>query len=206
MADLHGNFTSDNRRFFSRSVAALTAKGKLAVTIGSGHRSHPLDAAVQDRFYTIIDSNVSAVPASTPSAITDSNLQDISGFSSGYNDTSKTGWRSDLATGEKVFNEANVLRGEVFFSIYIPPVTVCSNDPNGSRLIVIDLEGNATRDIDSNISNGKEFYLTVNNFGILPKMALHYGSTGKVHGIFLPDIGNVYTSGSLEDKIWANNP
>ena len=205
-ADLHGTSTTDNRRFFGRPVAALTANGKLAVTFGSGHRSHPLDAVVQDRYYTLYDPNINGVPSSAPSAVTDSNLQDITGFTSGYTNSSMAGWRFDLGVGEKVFNEANVLRGEIFFSTYIPPATVCSNDPNGSRLFVLSLEGNATRDLDGNISNGKEFFMTVNNFGILPKMALHYGSTGTVRGVFLPNIGNVYTTGTLEDKFWTNNP
>lgn len=206
LADLNGTAAIDNRRFFGRPVATRTAKGKLAITIGSGHRSHPLDATVEDRFYTLYDPNINGVPASAPSAITESDLQDITGFSSGYSNVGKTGWRFDLDPGEKVFNEANVLRGEIFFTTYVPPVTVCSNDPNSSRLFIIDLEGNATRDLDGNISNGKEHSYTVMNHGILGKMGLHYGSGGKVHGIFLPNIGNVYVSGSLEDKFWTNNP
>ncbi len=205
-ANLHGNSTTDNRRFFGRPIAALTQNGKLAVSIGSGHRSHPLDPNVQDRFYTLYDPNVNGVPTSAPSAVTESNLQDITGFTSGYTNSSMAGWRFDLGVGEKVFNEASVLRGEIFFSTYVPPATVCSNDPNGSRLFVLDLEGNASRDLDGDVSNGKDFFITVNNFGILPKMALHYGSTGQVRSVFLPNVGNVYSTGILEDRFWTNNP
>ena len=124
----------------------------------------------------------------------------------GYNDTGKIGWRFDLGAGEKVYNEAVVLRGEIFFSTYVPPVTVCSNDPNGSRLFVVDLEGNASRDLDGNLSNGNEIFVTTYNHGILPKMTLHYGSDGNVRSIFLPNIGDIYTTGSLEDRFWTNNP
>ena len=206
LADLHGTSVNDNRRFFARPVAALTGNGKLAVSIGSGNRSHPLDAAVQDRFYTIYDPNINAVPTSAPSVITDGNLQDITGFSTGYTDTNKIGWRFDLATGEKVFNAASILRGEVFFNTYYRPVTLCSDDPDRSRLFALDLEGNSTRDLDGDLSNGDDIFISTYNFGIVSEFALHYGTTGKVRSIFLPNIENVYSSNTLYDKFWTNNP
>ncbi len=82
-----------------------------------------MDPAVQDRFYTIYDPNPNGVPSAAPSAITDSGLQDLTGVTTGYTNTSALGWRFDLANGEKVFNRARVFRGEIFFNTYYPPAT-----------------------------------------------------------------------------------
>jgi len=60
---------------------------------------------------------------------------------------------------------------------------------------LVFLDTNANGDVDGNLSNGNEIFMTTYNFGILPKMALHYGATGQVRGIFLPNIGNIYSSG-----------
>ncbi len=206
LADLQGNDAANTRRFFSRPVAARTENGKLAVTIGSGHRSHPLDSTVQNRFYTIYDPNISGVPTTVPSPITESDLQNITDFTTGYTDSSKSGWKINLGTGEKIFNEALVLRGEVFFTTYIPPVVLCEDVPNGSRLFAVDLEGKITRNLDGDITNGDEAYVNILNFGILPKLSLHYGGAGQVNGIFLPNFKNIYSLNKLEDRFWTNNP
>jgi type IV pilus assembly protein PilY1 len=209
LADLGGTNASDNRRFFARPIAALTAQGKLAVAVGSGHRSQPLNTAVQDRFYVLYDPNTNGVPTSAPTAITDSDLQDITGFTNGFDNTGSlvSGWRFDLdIAGEKVFNTASVLRGEVFLSTYYPPTTPCSNDPDGSRLFVLDLEGNPTRDLDSTIT-GMEPYVNTLNFGIVSEFTLHYsGYDGNVRGINLPNVQGIYQTGSLFDRFWINKP
>ncbi len=209
LADLHGTATNDNRRFFARPVAAFTPQGKLAIVVGSGHRSHPLDPAVQDRFYVLYDPNANGVPASAPSPITDSDLQDLTGFTAGFNNSSAlaAGWRIDLdIAGEKVFNTAAVLRGEVFISTYYPPSAPCSNTPDGSRLFVLDLEGNPTRDFDTS-TTGLEPYVNTLNFGIVSEYTLHYSRhDGNVRGINLPNVQGVYSTGSLFDRFWTNNP
>lgn len=209
LADLHGTSTNDNRRFFARPVAALTPNNRLAIAVGSGHRSHPLDPAVQDRFYVIYDPNAIGVPTSAPSPVVDADLQDLTGFSGGFNSSSTLvgGWRIDLdIAGEKVFNTASVLRGEVFISTYYPPVAPCSNTPDGSRLFVLDLEGNPTRDLDST-TTGLDPYVNTLNFGIVSEYTLHYSRhDGNVRGINLPNIQSVYSTGSLFDRFWTNNP
>ena len=207
LADLHGSSTNDNRRFFGRPVAAQTASGKLAVVVGSGHRSHPLDLTVQDRFYVIYDPNGNGVPATAPSPIDDSDLQDITGFGTGFTNLSKDGWRFDLdIAGEKVFNAASVLRGELFISTYYPPAIPCSNSPDGSRLFVLDLEGKPTRDLDSSIT-GLDPFISTLNFGIVSEYTLHYSAhDGNVRGINLPNVQGIYSTGSLFDRFWTNNP
>ena len=209
LADLHGTSTNDNRRFFARPVAAFTPQGKLAIAVGSGHRSHPLDPAVQDRFYVLYDPNANGVPTSAPSPITDGDLQDLTGFSAGFNNSSSlaSGWRIDLdIAGEKVFNTAAVLRGEVFISTYYPPASPCTNTPDGSRLFVLDLEGKPTRDLDST-TTGLDAYINTLNFGIVSEFTLHYSRhDGNVRGINLPNVQSVYSTGSLFDRFWTNNP
>ncbi|MFK7816515.1 MAG: pilus assembly protein [Gammaproteobacteria bacterium] len=207
LAILHGTATNNNRRFFARPVVAFTPNGKLAVAIGSGHRSHPLDLAVQDRFYVMYDPDANAVPSSAPSPLTDTNLQDLTGFSNGFNDTNKVGWRIDLdIAGEKVFNAASILRGEVFISTYFPPAQQCSNTPDGSRLFVLDLEGKPTRDLDST-TTGMDAFVSTQNFGIVSEFTLHYSShDGNVRGINLPNVESIYSTGSLFDRFWTNNP
>ena len=117
------------------------------------------------------------------------------------------GWRIDLdIAGEKVFNTASVLRGEVFVSTYYPPTSPCSNTPDGSRLFVLDLEGNPTRDLDSTTA-GYDPYINTLNFGIVSEYTLHYSRyDGNVRGINLPNIQSVYSTGSLFDRFWTNNP
>ena len=209
LADLHGNAVNNNRRFFARPVAALTPNNKLAIAVGSGNRSHPLDPAVQDRFYVIYDPNANGVPTSAPSPIVDTDLQDLTGFSAGFSSSSSlvSGWRVDLdIAGEKVFNTASVLRGEVFLSTYYPPASPCTNAPDGSRLFVLDLEGNPTRDLDTSVT-GLEPYVATLNFGIVSEYTLHYSRhDGNVRGINLPNVQGVYSTGSLFDKFWTNNP
>jgi len=153
LADLHGSVAADNRQFFARPIVAFTANGKLAVAVGSGNRAHPLDKTVQDRFYVIYDPNSNGVPSTTPSALTDNDLQDLTGITAGFTSSTLAGWRIDLnVSGEKVFNDAKISNGEIFMSTYFPPPVSCSNTPDGSRLFVIDLDGKATRDLDGDTS------------------------------------------------------
>ena len=164
---------------------------------------------MQDRFYVLYDPDANGVPASIPSAITDSDLQNITGFSSGFDPSSSLtgGWRFDLdIAGEKVFNTAQVLRGEVFISTYSPPLSPCSNSPDGSRLFVVDLEGKPTRDLDST-TTGLDAFVSTLNFGIVSELALHYSRhDGNVRGLSLPNIQSIYSTGSLFDRFWINKP
>ena len=60
--------------------------------------------------------------------------------------------------------------------------------------------------LDGDLSNGEDVFISTYNFGIVSEFALHYGSTGDVRSIFLPNIENVYSSNTLYDKFWTNNP
>ena len=206
LADLHGTSTNDNRKFFSRPTATFTKSGKLALSFGSGNRSHPLDPAVQDRFYTIYDPNPNGVPSTAPAAITDSNLQDLTGVKTGYTNTSNFGWRFDLITGEKVFNRPRILQGEVFFNTYYPPATTCSDEPDGASLYIVSLEGKPTRDLDGDTTNGNDFYATMYSFGILPEILLQTQADASIDAYFGPNSVQLVAPQPLKTKFWTNDP
>jgi len=213
LAQLRGTTTANNRRFFSRPAAAFTKDGKLAISIGSGNRVHPLQGSdgadqVTDRFYTLFDPNPAKgdIPSSF-TAVLDDDLQDLSGFTAGFDSSSSTsgGWRVDLQTNEKIFDAPRVLLGEIFFSTYVPPVNPCSNGEDGSNLYVLNLEGEPTRDLI--VGNGitKDPYTTINNlFGFNP-FTLNFGANGLggyAGSNLLPRLGGV----ALDDLSWTNAP
>ena len=215
-ADLHGNATIDNRRFFSRPSAAFTQRGTLAVSIGSGNRVNPLQGAdntdrVTDRFYTLFDPYPGKldIPSTAPAAILDSNLQDLTGFSAGF-DTSGLlgGWRVDLLTDEKVFNSPRVILGEIFFNTYVPPTDSCSSEPDGSNLYVLSLDGEPTRDLDATTTATADAFVALTTTGLNGDIVITvsadgnsvFGHTGPNSGI--PLIDKV----ALDDLSWTNNP
>ncbi len=181
LAELHGTGAANERRFYNRPSVARTGLGKLAITIGSGYRAHPLDSGVQDRLYMVLDSHATKgnIPNPSPSAITESGMTNITNFLTLETDGDNTnnivspfsfgasdGWYYDLSTDEKVLNAAAIISGEVFFATYIPPTSACSNVPDGARLFVIGLDGTPTRDLDGVVTNGQEISALLTTNGI----------------------------------------
>lgn len=214
-ADLHDNTTANNRRFFSRPVVSSTIDGRLALSLGSGNRAHPLQGVgnidrVTDRFYTLFDPNPGKldVPNSAPAALTDADLQDLTGFSAGFDTSSSTadGWRVDLLTDEKVFTEPRVLLNEIFFTTFLPPANTCSNIPNGANLYVLNLDGEPTRDLDATPDGIKDAFVAINTHGIVGGSSVVYSPSGRVDLVLAPNTRVVREKDSLEDKSWTNNP
>jgi Tfp pilus tip-associated adhesin PilY1 len=81
IASLGGSDALNNRRFFSNpDVALVRDRGEdpyLAISLGSGYRSHPLNEDSIDRFYVLRDKNVFTKPA-TYVTMTESDLVDAS--------------------------------------------------------------------------------------------------------------------------------
>ena len=183
-AELHGTGTANERRFYARPDAAITSVGKLAIVVGTGYRAHPLDNGVQDRLYMIIDPNGAKnnIPATAPSAITESSLVNNTTFLTLETDGDTTnnitppfnyslaGWYYDLSTDEKMFNSPIVVNGTAFFSSYIPPSSTCSSIPDGARLFAIGLDGTPTIDLDSNGGLDLSIYLTTHGFAAPPQL------------------------------------
>ena len=183
-AELHGTGTANERRFYARPDAAITSGGKLAIVVGTGFRAHPLSNGVQDRLYMIVDPNGSKtnIPATAPSAITESSLVNNTTFLTLETDGDTTnnitppfnytsaGWYYDLVTDEKMFNSPIVVNGTAFFSSYIPPSNTCSSIPDGSRLLAISLDGKPSIDLDSDGTLDLSIYLTTHGFAAAPQL------------------------------------
>lgn len=126
---------SNERRFYEPPTVALFkgADNKLLVAIGmgSGNRSHPLNKDVDDRFHVLFDRDVTRLDVLTAA---DSVLQPTIGASdladaSGTVDLSNTkGWYLDMTgSGEKVITSAVFLRNQLVWSSYSPDQTAGSD-------------------------------------------------------------------------------
>ncbi len=156
----------DNRRFYySPDVAAVKRpqfKDFIAVSLGSGFRAHPLDTAVNERFYVLRDVWVlenKAFPATLPNGyITENELVDTTAIAgdangNGQSDTldlienlssPKYGWYVDfLQPGEKVLSESITFNNSVIFTTYLPAsassTSACAPAEGGGRAYVLNL-------------------------------------------------------------------
>ncbi len=122
--DANKNNSSYQRFYDAPSISYFADKEThekfLTVSIGSGFRAHPLQAASQDSFYIIKDHNIT-----TPSVAYDTlergDLLDISTISAST-PTSPKGWKHDLATGEKVLSPSLTANGRMFFTTFSPKI------------------------------------------------------------------------------------
>ncbi|MCU7943849.1 MAG: VWA domain-containing protein [Candidatus Thiodiazotropha sp. (ex Cardiolucina cf. quadrata)] len=132
IADINSSTSLPYRRFFNTPEVGYYNRGGrqyLAVLIGSGDRTSPLDQTLTDQFYMIKDPNVWAAPTSYVTVsysdlydATDNLIQD-------GNDSQKlqaqadlseaSGWRMDLEhSGEKSFSKAVLYNYAVLFTTY----------------------------------------------------------------------------------------
>ncbi|MBI5449918.1 MAG: hypothetical protein HY940_01025 [Gammaproteobacteria bacterium] len=130
IASLGGAAVADNRRFYYKPDVSLmqTATGNVyAITIGSGYREHPLDTQTIDRFYMVMDSNVSVAPISY-TTLTEADLTDVTNTLAPNLSNSK-GWYIRLAgnLGEKVLAESRTFGGYTTFTTFTP---VAANNAN----------------------------------------------------------------------------
>jgi type IV pilus assembly protein PilY1 len=101
------------------------------VSIGSGHREHPLGTDVADRFYMLRDVNVFTPPRNQsgqiayPAPQTEGSLLDVTDNPTPTLDAlnEHTGWLIRLTGGgEKVLASALTADNKVFFTSYLPSV------------------------------------------------------------------------------------
>lgn len=137
--DSGGGSVSTQRRFFEPPTVALfkdsTNKIFAAVAMGSGYRSHPLNEATTDHFFTFFDYDVPR-----PDILTTTKLQDTIGMSDlaevkpdatvTVDIAGKKGWYLAFPdTGEKVITSGLIFQNTLIFSSYVPSVEggdVCS--------------------------------------------------------------------------------
>ncbi|MEL0586206.1 MAG: hypothetical protein AAES65_15155 [Candidatus Thiodiazotropha sp. (ex. Lucinoma kazani)] len=132
IADINSSTSLPYRRFFNTPEIGYFNRGGrqyLAVLIGSGDRSSPLDQSVTDQFYMIKDPNVWTAPTSYVTVtyshlynVTDNLIQDGSDSQmlQAQADLSEAaGWRMDLVhNGEKSFSKAVLYNYAVLFTTY----------------------------------------------------------------------------------------
>lgn len=195
-----GGTGADNRRrfFYTPDVAVVSVGGTqhMAVSIGSGWRSHPLNTTVQDRFYSFRLPDVYAPPTDKTGKIryttitnTTAGMIDVTN-STGSDPTNAIGWYFDLPeTGEKVLSSSVTLDGQVVFTSYIPAATIdeCAAAVGSGRVYVVDVlngdpvialgESGSSADPDSlNVSHRSK---VLNHAGIPPAPTVIFPEGGK---------------------------
>ncbi|MDJ0698260.1 MAG: PilC/PilY family type IV pilus protein [Woeseiaceae bacterium] len=122
---------ADTRRFYNTPDVSLfndNAQNRrfLAISIGSGYRSHPLDNSNSDRFYSIRDKNVfnqmSQAEYDTFTPYTEANLVEISGTVGTTIGAAQAGWKFTLPANQKVLATSTTFNNEVFFVAFSPDI------------------------------------------------------------------------------------
>ncbi len=170
--DVGGSTTATNRRFHYAPTVALAKKdgaAYLALAIGSGWREHPLDTAVDDRFYTLKQTAVFGPPKNTSGVITytkltEANLYDVTANLIQQGNTTEQaaalaglagsqGWYIQLeGDGEKALATAEVLNEQIIFSTFTPAVstTTCGGAVGAGASYLVDLyDGRAVKNLDT---------------------------------------------------------
>jgi type IV pilus assembly protein PilY1 len=159
-ADISNPALADVRRFYATPDVAHISSGQgsyLAVSLGSGHREHPLDTATDDEFYSLRDFNVFNVlpnnSASYQTPIVRSDLTDITGNASPTLAANVKGWRLrlDLSPGEKVLTESRTFANQLFFTSFSPGGTgdACLAAGGRNRLYTISVrDGSPVTNLD----------------------------------------------------------
>lgn len=171
VAILAGDLPGETRRFYyPPSVSLINADGRqqLAISIGSGWRAHPLDQAVQDRFYSIRSPHVYGPPIDSTGQISYVPVFDDSGIQTpGFSDVTQTiapdaaditrGWWINLGEGvagladnpgEKALARALTADGKIIFTTYRPEAAIdqCSAAIGGSAVTVVNVVNGAPTD------------------------------------------------------------
>jgi type IV pilus assembly protein PilY1 len=153
---------ANNRRFYYPPDVVLTRQpGKtpyISVNIGSGYRAHPLNptsdatgTVVNDRFYSLRDSNILGSVPDSYTTITNDDLLPAPATTDLVatqefidNLASSDGWYITLTSrGEKVLAPSLTINGEILFTTYTPPESVertdCSPPPGIGKLYRVSL-------------------------------------------------------------------
>jgi len=169
----NGDPTKNRRFFYEPDVALLSDEGSryLAISIGSGWRSHPLDELTEDEFFMVRINSVYNAPGGygkvddpaviphTYSKIRIDDLVDITYDQDKQIDwTDKSGWRLRMTEpGEKVLSDSITVNNQVIFTTYVPKKAsaVCTTAIGGGRVYVVDVRnGKPKLDLDGKGGEG----------------------------------------------------
>ncbi len=194
IADISGSGQANARRFYHEpdvSVIIENNTRKLAISIGSGYRAHPLSTVTNDRMYMFKQEDVFDAPDDGPDSgtypdyvkIDESDLYDATQnlVQSSDSNTQRTalsaleaasGWYINLeANGEKMISTPLAVSGQLFFTTYSPETNTASCQPsNGtSRLYSVNvLDAGAVNTSNNNSSSvdKRERFETLMTVGI----------------------------------------
>lgn len=187
--DVVGASLDSRKFFFEPDVAVFNHNGGkvIALTIGSGYHSNPLNTDISDRFYVLIDKNVYNAPATAPATITQANLLAHTAVTGSIaQDTNgKLGWYYDLSgTGEKILSSPLIFLNKVFFTSFTPggsgssSSNSCSatrdNDTHFYALTL--LGGDAALDLDGDGTNDYSKALQQNQVLSTPSIFFRKGT------------------------------
>lgn len=118
---------ADVRRFYATPDVALVVSDNrkfLSVSVGSGHREHPLDTATDDEFFSVRDFDVFEKLKNDEytAPVTRDDLVDITDDAAPELAYDAAGWRLSLdqSPGEKVVAESLTFNNTVFFVSFSP--------------------------------------------------------------------------------------
>ena len=158
IANLNGTGVANARRFYNEPDVALIAKNGerfLSISIGSGWRAHPLNEAVEDRFYMIRSNSPYMKPAGygknagTATSpiwlpLTEADLSNVTDdIDPAYN---ANGWMLELeSSGEKVMGASITVNNQIIFTSYEPVATgdACSPAVGGGAVYALDVMNGA---------------------------------------------------------------
>jgi type IV pilus assembly protein PilY1 len=162
-ASLGGSTQATDRRFFAEPAVAQTVFTNIsqvsvtdadsntttsltyqnipydAVTVGSGHRPHPLDTMRSDQFFVLQDRNVvtksftGATGKEIPAPLELANLYNVSSTpptteQQNIEFGAKRGWYYNFAAkGEKSLSASTIIQGKVYFTSYVPGDNTSAN-------------------------------------------------------------------------------
>ncbi len=162
MANLSESGIPNTRRFYyAPDISLLSNEGVpfLAISIGSGWRAHPLDQAVNERFYMIRSKSIFTAPEGygkdngngTFSVITEDDLQDVTNDQEPDMSIGE-GWMIQLESpGEKVLAQSVTINNQIIFTTYRPEqsATACSTALGGGAVYIVDAgNGSAVLNLD----------------------------------------------------------
>jgi type IV pilus assembly protein PilY1 len=195
---------STGRKIFYKPSVAVDTGGMVRLYFGTGDREHPLNLAVTDRMYEVIDKGQSsAVTEATLIDVTDDLLQTATDITTpafksllqnlaDANDPTKTnyyGWyiRLNQTPGEKVLSGATVYNKVAYFTTFAPSSATTSLDPcttgnlgSGSIYALDYSNGGAVINFDA---TNDPLYDTVKNN---PYATPPQTNTGGGHVVLLP--------------------
>ena len=178
IADLAGSGTANARRFYhAPDIFGIKVGGAryLGLAIGSGYQAHPLNEAIDDRFYMLRMPDVTAPPVDADgvvayTALTEASLYNATAnvIQDGTTEADRAaaaealgdaaGWYISLGnSGEKVLSTSQTINNEIFFTTYepTPSTNPCVPAAGTSRLYHVSaLDSRAVVNYDESDGDG----------------------------------------------------